>query len=134
MLLTLPAGFTNRQLRQHVADILGGVTRSGEPLCRTGGEEFLLICPTTTLDEAVHAAERLRTAVTRNPFASAHLEIPVTVSAGVAARGGAATTAEELVSRADAALYAAKHGGRNRVCADCQEASAGPWVSSPGGG
>jgi two-component system chemotaxis response regulator CheY len=91
---------------------------------RYGGEEFLLVLPEQNLDTALVAVERVRSSVER-------LAIPqpavgpggiLTLSAGIAAFGpGAATTAEELLQQADAALYRAKSAGRNQLAlADSQ--------------
>jgi len=79
---------------------------------RFGGEEFVLLLPASSTDEAVAAAERVRAAV-------AEIELPecpmrITVSLGVASRV-TGESAEELIARADAALYQAKRAGRNRV-------------------
>jgi diguanylate cyclase (GGDEF)-like protein len=79
---------------------------------RIGGEEFGLILTETSLDRAAEVAERLRRAIKA-------LEIPpagsVTISLGIAEAPFCAQTARELLSCADAALYAAKHQGRDRV-------------------
>lgn len=95
---------------------------------RYGGEEFVVILPETAAEGAVALAERLRAAVAEAgvPIAGGRT-IPVTVSIGVAtfpSDGGSGTA---LIAAADAALYAAKAGGRNRVSryepALCQVAS-----------
>lgn len=83
---------------------------------RYGGEEFMLLLPRTGLEEARAAAERMRRAI-------AELEIPheggelgvATASFGVAAANVSATSFDVLTAAADAALYAAKRSGRNRV-------------------
>lgn len=84
--------------------------RTGDLVSRYGGEEFLVILPDTPPAGAMQVAERLREAVA----AITGLPKPVTVSIGVAACHQD-ETAERLVARADAALYVAKTGGRNRV-------------------
>lgn len=91
-------------------------SRGSDVVGRFGGEEFAVIVP-GPLDEAVEAAERLRHAVARVRIAvGGEAEVGITTSAGVAEhwRGEAA---EALVERADGALYAAKHAGRDRVAA-----------------
>jgi len=84
-------------------------------LARFGGEEFVVLLPDTSLAEAQHVAERIRHEIgTRRDKALP----PYTVSLGVAvAQGNAGQAAdiEALVAEADAALYRAKQGGRNRV-------------------
>jgi two-component system cell cycle response regulator len=84
---------------------------------RYGGEEFVVIVPDTTLDVAQLVAERLRASFADEPFpVSADVgELEVTISTGVAITGAAKETAEELLRRADEALYEAKRAGRNRV-------------------
>jgi diguanylate cyclase (GGDEF)-like protein len=97
-----------------VAGALAGGVRAGDRLYRYGGEEFALLLAEQSLEAAAEAAERLRAAVEA-------LAIPhpaggvVTVSAGVAATAGTACAPEKLIAAADAALYAAKAAGRNRV-------------------
>ena len=91
------------------------VTRGGDLLGRFGGEEFAIIMPETSLDQAHLACERLRRAVARRILhypngTSGH----VTVSSGVALLAGG-EGCDHLVSRADKALYAAKADGRNLV-------------------
>lgn len=86
---------------------------------RTGGEEFALVLPETSLSEAVATAERVRLAIGQVPVPTdeAAQPIPVTVSIGVAALEPEDGSLDELLSRADDALYEAKRTGRNRVCA-----------------
>ena len=87
--------------------------RPGDMCARFGGEEFVVVLPQTTLEEAREVAERLRLGVAQSPL----LETPrvqVTVSIGVATLG-AGQTVGELLATADAAVYVAKKGGRNQV-------------------
>jgi diguanylate cyclase (GGDEF)-like protein len=93
-------------LREHL--------RTGDSLGRYGGEEFLLLLPQVTLDDAATVIDRLRRRVEAAPW---HDIVPgrgVTLSAGVAA-WQPGERVEDLVARADAALYRAKAQGRNRV-------------------
>ncbi len=90
--------------------------READVFGRWGGEEFIAVLPSTNLEQAGCAANRLRTAIAAIPFDYEGLRFTVTASIGVcAARADAQESPESLVNRADAALYAAKHGGRNRV-------------------
>ena len=86
---------------------------------RYGGEEFALILPETTLEEAVNLAERFRIMVERNVFSNGRERIPVTVSMGVASIGNSPVPEnmdpEEFLQMADRALYQAKQSGRNRI-------------------
>lgn len=90
--------------------------RQGDALIRYGGEEFLAVLPFADADEAAGVAERIRRAIAETPVPNGREAIPVTVSAGVACWPQAPVESEmELVDLADAALYLAKRGGRNRV-------------------
>lgn len=81
---------------------------------RYGGEEFLLLLPHTRLDGAVRCVERIRADVEAHRFETAAGPLAATFSAGVAEHAPGEAEAE-LLARADAALYAAKSAGRNRV-------------------
>jgi diguanylate cyclase (GGDEF)-like protein len=87
--------------------------RSVDILGRYGGEEFLAIMPHTVLTDAVISAERLREAVAATVFPREGLQ--VTISGGVAELEHEDLV--ELIEKADSLLYAAKHGGRNRIIA-----------------
>lgn len=86
-------------------------------VCRHGGEEFLVIMPDTSGDLACSAAERIRRSVAMRPFnvADSNLSLEITVSAGVSTEEIGGQSADELMKRADEALYKAKNAGRNRV-------------------
>ena len=92
------------------AATLGTLLRSGDSLYRYGGEEFAVIMRGTDAANAKVAAERLRAAVEAR-----FSERSVTASFGVAAAPEHGVTPAALIAAADGALYAAKHGGRNRV-------------------
>jgi diguanylate cyclase (GGDEF)-like protein len=85
--------------------------RSFELVYRLGGEEFLVVLPGTTLDEAEVVAERLRSTLEQARPGG----LTVTASFGVAGTAGAGVRFDELFAAADASLYRAKAGGRNRV-------------------
>ena len=97
-----------------VAEALSSTVRSEEPVCRIGGEEFLVLCPDATEAQATIVAERLRKAVEQHVVRVDKLELAVTVSLGVAERTRTMTVPDELLRVADQALYAAKDAGRNR--------------------
>jgi len=96
------------------ARILGETTRTVDLVGRIGGEEFTILLPETGRDAALQVAERLRAAVEAASFEFGGVTIRYTVSLGVSVRQGG-DTLDRLLARADDALYAAKHGGRNRV-------------------
>jgi diguanylate cyclase (GGDEF)-like protein len=112
------------QALRAVAATIAQELRGGDSVYRYGGEEFLLVLPEQTLDTALVAVERVRSAVERLaiPQPAAEPGGRLTLSAGIAAFDpGEATTAEELLKRADAALYRAKSAGRNQLAlADSQ--------------
>ena len=87
--------------------------RKPDVLCRFGGEEFAVLLPETTGERALGVAEKLRQMVAAYPFPG--IPRPVTFSAGVADLPRHGRSRDELVQAADAALYAAKQAGRNRV-------------------
>lgn len=86
-------------------------------LARWGGEEFLLLMPETTREEAVQVAERLLQRVRANDWSACAPGLQVSVSCGVGEHAVDATLTQTL-ERVDAALYLAKRQGRDRVCAD----------------
>jgi diguanylate cyclase (GGDEF)-like protein len=97
------------------AQLLNETVRDVDLAGRWGGEEFLVILPGTHLDGGAQVAERIRLALAGRIVLSADgSPIPVTASFGVAATPPASTAAE-LFSAADAALYQAKGNGKNRV-------------------
>ncbi len=99
---------------RHFAEIAKAGLRSVDVLGRYGGEEFLLILPDTDRAGARGAAERLRAAIEAAGFPQLPADWRVTATVGVAAhRSG--ESVEELVARADGALYEGKAAGRNRV-------------------
>lgn len=98
-----------------VADTAAATLREQDVLGRIGGEEFAVLLPETGGDMARLAAERLRAAVAERPVEVVAARIAVTASIGVATWHGGDDTLDALLARADAALYVAKDGGRNRV-------------------
>jgi diguanylate cyclase (GGDEF)-like protein len=96
---------------QDVAYVMRATLRAGDSIYRVGGEEILVILPGAGREEAVEISERLRVDVRdRRPVG-----VQVTVSIGVALTDTDPVDTDRLVARADAALYAAKAGGRDTV-------------------
>jgi diguanylate cyclase (GGDEF)-like protein len=99
---------------QDVAYTMRGALKAGDTIYRVGGEEILVILPGANREDAIEIAERLRREVhERRPVG-----VAVTVSIGVAVSEPEVVDTDDLVARADAALYAAKAGGRDRVYVD----------------
>nr|WP_321459435.1 PleD family two-component system response regulator [uncultured Cohaesibacter sp.] len=92
-------------------------TRGIDLVCRYGGEEFVVIMPDTDHSLAMVVAERIRKKVSEKPFIihKGRQMIDVTVSIGLASSCRGEEQQDELLKRADDALYQAKHEGRNRV-------------------
>ena len=98
------------------AQILGETAREIDMVGRYGGEEFIAILPNSDENAAAQFAERVRHTVETHVFRDEDTEVRMTMSCGLAAfPDEAADAPEELLKRADEALYAAKEGGRNRV-------------------
>ncbi len=104
----------DRVLRQ-VAELVKARVRREDVLARFGGEEFALLLPETSLDEAVRFVEKIQALVEETVFSFDDEEIRVTVSIGVAAVDVPPVDALELIKAADQYLYKAKRAGRNRV-------------------
>jgi diguanylate cyclase (GGDEF)-like protein/PAS domain S-box-containing protein len=101
-----------------VGDVLSRHLRSSDVACRFGGEEFVVILPDCSLDNAQERAEDLRRHVSSLRIPHGRIELPgPTISCGVACFPHHGTTPQLLMSTADAALYAAKEGGRDKVVA-----------------
>ncbi len=89
--------------------------RGSDIYCRYGGEEFLLVLPRMAEEIAIERAEQLRSAMAAAPVVYGASPIAVTASFGVAIFPRDGRTGDELIAAADAALYAAKAAGRNRI-------------------
>ena len=101
---------------RELCELLRREARAVDRVCRYGGEEITLILPETDIEAAVRLAERLRAAMEAQAFDVGTGTPPhLTVSIGAASWPAHADNAQALVAAADAALYAAKRGGRNRV-------------------
>jgi diguanylate cyclase (GGDEF)-like protein len=96
---------------QDIAYTMRAALRAGDSIYRVGGEEILVVLPGADEEAAVEIAERLRHAVRRRR----PVGVGVTVSVGVAVSEDDRVDTDDLVARADAALYAAKAGGRDAV-------------------
>jgi diguanylate cyclase (GGDEF)-like protein len=102
-------------LRQ-IADLISDNIRASDLFGRYGGEEFMLILPETTPEQATFLADQLRRLVMEHPLLIAPEQpLRVTISIGVVGDVGSQLQADRLVDQADAAMYAAKSLGRNRV-------------------
>ena len=98
----------------HIAGIVVSSLRPPDRVGRFGGEEFMLLLPDTRLAQSASVMTRIKRELAARPLEDGSARITVTFSGGVAQRGDQETL-DELVARADAALYRAKHAGKNRV-------------------
>ncbi len=104
------------QALRMIADSLRRRIRVFDSIARYGGEEFAAVMPGTTPEDALAAAERLRSAIADMQFfPEPGLRHPLTVSIGISCGRHAGTTPERLLQEADQALYQAKREGRNRT-------------------
>ncbi len=102
---------------QELARVLKSQLRARDVIARYGGEEFAIILPGVTFSQALRVAERLRRSIEKHLFKFKDVQIPVTISLGLAMmRDGLDETA--IVERADKALYLAKRSGKNQVKTD----------------
>ena len=100
---------------QEVVRRITSTVRAYDTVGRYGGEEFLVVAPSSDASNVLGLAERIRRAVEAHPISTAAGEISITVSLGAAVSSGAApVNPEVMLSTADEALYRAKEGGRNR--------------------
>ncbi len=102
-------------LRRIAALVRAGV-RHEDVAARIGGEEFAILLPESDLSTAYRFADRLRMAVAGTVFTLEDEPRHITISVGISALSRECDTRSRLMAAADAALYSAKRGGRNRVC------------------
>lgn len=101
-------------LKQTAQAIKSGL-RAQDVVCRTGGDEFIVICPETDLAQALICGERVRKAVHEMKLTTGTLNLKGSVSVGVAVRDEKMTDVDALIKRADEGVYLAKQGGRDKV-------------------
>jgi diguanylate cyclase (GGDEF)-like protein len=102
-------------LLQHIGTLLRATLRGSDLPARIGGDEFVALMPDTSVDGAVSTSERLLGRLAQHPLQVLDQSLTATISIGVASADGCSSL-EELLARADAALYRAKKEGKSRVC------------------
>ncbi len=113
----------------HAAAVISGCIRKVDTACRIGGEEFAVVCPGAALDDTRRVAERILAGLRESPLPQTNPPERITASAGVAVYQPGHDF-EELSLAADAALYAAKRAGKDRVAASRQAlAIQGPAIA-----
>lgn len=110
-----PAG---DQALRVLAERMKNNSRSNDLLCRYGGEEFIIILPDISRQQALDTAERLRAAANQHPIQLGTALVSLTLSVGLTfhAPKDPEVDINVLILQADQALYTAKNSGRNRVC------------------
>jgi two-component system cell cycle response regulator len=104
------------EILRRLSRVMNTVLRKSDVMARMGGEEFLIMLPDTGEEGARYIAERLRAVISETLFDFEGQQIPVTVSFGVVHAGPENDDEpDDLVRKADQALYYSKHHGRNRV-------------------
>ncbi|WP_415754210.1 diguanylate cyclase [Pseudomonas leptonychotis] len=98
-----------------LANLLRQRLRRIDSLGRYGGEEFLVVLPDCPADQAKRILDEIRQRFAELNFIASGSEFSVTLSAGIASTADAPTSSGDFLEKADRALYAAKHGGRNQV-------------------
>jgi diguanylate cyclase (GGDEF)-like protein len=101
-------------LRQ-AAETLRQALRAQDVICRTGGDEFLVICPSVPMTEALTCGERLRRVIDEMTIENDEVRLHLTISVGIAVRDATMVDSAALVKSADRALFLAKKHGRNKV-------------------
>ena len=100
---------------EQTARAIRACMRTQDVVCRTGGDEFLVICPDTDLQQAMACAQRVCAGVAGVPVQAGRLRLKSSISVGVAERLPAMPDSDALLTLADQALLAAKNAGRNGV-------------------
>ena len=118
---------TGDDVLRGLARVLSGAVRQTDLVARFGGDEFACILPFTTLQNATRVAERIRTSVAAGTLLSDGSQLQITLSTGVA-EFSRDDDAQTVLKRADTALYASKHAGRN--CTHFHDGSVSQPVSN----
>ncbi|MGH1374620.1 MAG: diguanylate cyclase [Cellvibrionaceae bacterium] len=98
-----------------LGELLSNQARKGDVTARLGGEEFVVLLPDTSLGEATQIAERLRARVSAMVIEQGEQSLRLTCSLGVVESSSSDLSVEQVIERADSALYHSKHKGRNQV-------------------
>lgn len=104
------------QLIRHIVDVIRRDLRASDVIARYGGDEFVILLPGSGEKEAIEVGERIRASIEDAAFPGTNRgRMAITASIGCATYPTTAENAEELLARADQAMYQSKQAGRNRV-------------------
>lgn len=103
------------EVLKNLAGLMSGSFRAADKVCRWGGEEFAILLPNTSLTNAINVAEKFRKKVQEQNFYHEHHTIKYTISSGVSEFLCSDKSVDNLIKRADQALYKAKDNNRNCV-------------------
>ncbi|HDO7862908.1 TPA: GGDEF domain-containing protein [Legionella pneumophila] len=106
---------TGDQVLSILGKLFTSLIREGDLACRYGGEEFLLVLPQCTLDNAKKISETIRDEVSKMPMTLKNNVFNITISLGISSYPNHGSSLQELIETADKALYSAKTQGKNRV-------------------
>jgi diguanylate cyclase (GGDEF)-like protein len=115
------------QVLRRVAQVARGELRAMDIIAKYGGDEFVIVLPQNGREGANLVAERVRRAIENHPFPGEEVSGRITSSLGIAVYPEDGQTVEDLIDRADQALYRAKGMGRNRVSAGVEDEAA--WAA-----
>ena len=106
---------TGDQVLIYLCQLFKKEIRDIDLLCRFGGEEFVIILPSTDSHDAEQVGKRIQARLEEHPFVEARQRIPLTISIGLTSYRAQHCSFEQMVDEADAALFEAKDNGRNRM-------------------
>ena len=101
-----------------ITKLIGASLRKEDFCFRYGGEEIFILLPSTTLAQAQVVSEKIRTAIKDTPITTREIELNLTVSIGLSSKRERDISLDNLIERADLAMYRAKNSGRNRIVID----------------
>ena len=104
------------QILDIISTIMTETLRSSDTVARWGGDEFVILLPHTALEFTCLLAERIRNEVSKSPLTYGEAQINVTISIGVAIMNDDLSNGDELLVKADLALFKGKESDRNKVC------------------
>ncbi len=103
------------EVLKEFANVTKRQLRDSDLFARYGGEEFVIVLPNTGIEGAEKLADKIRHTIASHYLVTEKGEIQITISIGVSALSGHDTSLDDILSRADKALYRAKENGRNRI-------------------